>query len=227
MSELFIDYTKDPLLEELTRDYRALEAVNARALEKIADVKHTRGQRLDRKHPDARLILERERAHEVAILRLQLAAGDLLAAVQQLHVTRAKVAAGLKDFDSYSGMAGLAENNLLCADALCDAAARTFYSQARRELAVDFLARHCSAIHRLYSEPDPSADPREFVLTYSGHGSGFRFDVADAASPPPPPYLTLSEAKAEAAHWSSISCTIGGDAEIYNVRTKEVIRRWY
>jgi len=24
-----------------------------------------------------------------------------------------------------------------------------------------------------------------------------------------------------------MACTIGGDAEIYNVRTKEIIRRWY
>src|SRR5215471_10361819 len=222
MSDLFIDYSKNPLLEELTRDYRALEAVNGRVLEKIADLKQKRGQRLDRKHPDSRLILERDRAHEVALLRLQLDAADLLEALKQLHATRDKLEGGLADFRTYDGMDGLAKNNLLCAGALCDSAAGTYFSQARRELAIDYLAQHCSAIHRLHREPAPSADPREYVLKHSGHGSSFRFDGADPDAPPPPPYLTLSEAKAEAAHWASMACTIGGDAEIYNVRTKEI-----
>jgi len=170
MSDLFIDYTQNPLLEELTRDYRALEAVNGRVLEKIADLKQKRGQRLDRKHPDTRLILERDRAHEVALLRLQLHAADLLEALKRLHASRDKLEAGLADFRTDDGMDGLAKNNLLCAGALCDSAAGTYFSQARRELATDYLAQHCSAIHRLHREPAPSADPREYVLKHSGHG---------------------------------------------------------
>jgi len=42
----------------------------------------------------------------------------------------------------------------------------------------------------------------------------------------PPVWLTLAEAKREAARWCSIADTIGGDAAIYNVRTKEVLARW-
>jgi len=45
----------------------------------------------------------------------------------------------------------------------------------------------------------PASDRREWVVMYSGHGSAFRYDGADPHNPPPPPHLTLGEAKEAAA----------------------------
>lgn len=67
----------------------------------------------------------------------------------------------------------------------------------------------------------PASDRREWVVMYSGHGSAFRYDGADPHNPPPPPYLTLGEAKEAAAHWELHADTIGGRAVIKNIRTGE------
>ena len=67
----------------------------------------------------------------------------------------------------------------------------------------------------------------QWVVMASGYGSKCRFDEGDGHDIPQGPYLTLEEAKAQAAQWCSIADTIGGDAQLYNVRTKEVMSRWY
>ena len=52
---------------------------------------------------------------------------------------------------------------------------------------------------------------------------GYRFENEPGDVAPPPPYLTLAEAQRDAAHWESTADTIGGRAQIYNVRTKQIV----
>ena len=65
----------------------------------------------------------------------------------------------------------------------------------------------------------PIPEPRAFVLATSGHGSSFRFDGTDPNKPPPPPYMTEREAELAAGSWESYADTIGGRAEVIDVRT--------
>lgn len=67
---------------------------------------------------------------------------------------------------------------------------------------------------------------REWVVMSSGHGSSFRFDGGDGSQVPEGPYQTFDEAKAEGIAWEMISDTIGGSAQLYNVRTKETVGRF-
>jgi hypothetical protein len=73
---------------------------------------------------------------------------------------------------------------------------------------------------------DQSDDPREFVVLAGAGGSKLRFEEGDGSTPPPGPYLTLAEAKAEASFWVGYADTVGGDAMVYNVRTKQTISPW-
>lgn len=73
---------------------------------------------------------------------------------------------------------------------------------------------------------DQSDDPREFVVLAGAGGSKLRFEEGDGSTPPPEPYLTLAEAKAEAPFWVGYADTVGGDAMVCNVRTQQTISPW-
>lgn len=64
---------------------------------------------------------------------------------------------------------------------------------------------------------------REWVVMSSGHGSSFRFDGGDGSQVPEGPYQTFDEARADGIAWEMMSDTIGGRAQLYNVRTKETV----
>ncbi len=64
---------------------------------------------------------------------------------------------------------------------------------------------------------------REWVVMSSGHGSKFRFDGGDGTQVPEGPYQTFDEARAEGISWEMMSDTIGGQACLYNVRTKQEV----
>lgn len=60
---------------------------------------------------------------------------------------------------------------------------------------------------------------RVWEVQYSGHGSDFRHSGADPDSPPRGPHLTLDEARIDAGGWVVSADTIGGAAQLYNVKT--------
>lgn len=64
---------------------------------------------------------------------------------------------------------------------------------------------------------------REWVVMSSGHGSAFRFDGGDGNQVPEGPYLSFDEAVGEGIAWELISDTIGGRAQLYNVRTNKTV----
>lgn len=68
---------------------------------------------------------------------------------------------------------------------------------------------------------------REWCVMASGHGSAFRFDgPGDGKEVPEGPYLSYDEARSEAIAWECMSDTIGGQAQLYNVRTKQTVGRF-
>jgi len=67
---------------------------------------------------------------------------------------------------------------------------------------------------------------REWTVMSSGHGSKFRFDGGDGTEVPEGPYLTFDEARADGIDWECSADSIGGQAMLYNVRTKEQVGRF-
>lgn len=67
------------------------------------------------------------------------------------------------------------------------------------------------------------SDLREWVVMYSGHGSAFRYDEGDGSSVPSGPHLSYDEACRQASDWIGYADTIGGNAQLYNVRTGETV----
>ncbi|QQR60088.1 MAG: hypothetical protein IPG59_11580 [Candidatus Melainabacteria bacterium] len=65
---------------------------------------------------------------------------------------------------------------------------------------------------------------RIWVVQYSGWGSKFRHSGENPESPPPDPYLTLDEARIDAGGWECTADTIGGQAQLFNVKTGETTR---
>ncbi len=65
---------------------------------------------------------------------------------------------------------------------------------------------------------------RIWVVQYSGHGSKFRHSGEDPESLPLEPYLTLDEARIDAGGWECTADTIGGQAQLFNVKTGETNR---
>ena len=67
---------------------------------------------------------------------------------------------------------------------------------------------------------------REWTVMFSGHGSKFRFEGGDGTQVPEGPYLTIDEASADGADWECSADTIGGQACLYNVRTRQEVNRF-
>jgi hypothetical protein len=237
---LFIEYNSTrgenhPLLLDLTNKYLATEQALALAEQRLSELKDRRGERIlrhdleqckwrdvpDRSNP---LSLERERAYEVSQLRLELANEDLFHALHELFAVAGTIKSGLiKPVHRFAPVEeGIAQNNAVCAFDLVNQAFTRYQYVKQTQLRESRWIY--SAIHDTFRKLDePQADPREFVVMASGHGSSFRFDGPDPDQPPPGPYLTRAEADREAAHWESIADTIGGRAAIYNVRTKQIV----
>lgn len=64
---------------------------------------------------------------------------------------------------------------------------------------------------------------REWVVMSRRQGSSFCFDGEDGSKVPDGPYWTFYEARDEANAWIFFSDTIGGGAQLYNVRTNETV----
>jgi hypothetical protein len=229
---LFIAYPSDPLLASLSQNFAALVSVKDSIAAHLAEVKDRNGERIgknlsrDSRDPKTR---ERERAYEVAVLRLEIANSGLRATAAALHADVEAVRTALTEQKNSGplcfGVArAVAQNNCLCAVELIDEALSLHHTVVYKHL---FPFRwHYFGIERTFAAIDERDNPREFVVMSSGHGSKLRFDGANPDEPPAGPYLTFEEAKAEALHWCSYADTIGGGASVYNVRTKAIAQHY-
>jgi hypothetical protein len=236
MKDLFIPYSKNPLLADLTSSYEALTAVKGSIAQLVSELKARRGERIGSElshNLDDLRTRERERAYEVAAIRLEVANSGLMANTTALYNAVEAVRAALlaqSASHKYESIAfgvecGIAENNVICAVELIDEAMKLHSEVVYKQL---FPMRwHYFGIGRTFKALANAENPREWLVMASGQGSKFRFNGAgDGETPPPGPYLTRDEAVAEASHWVGYADTIGGDAQLYNVRTGET-SRWY
>jgi hypothetical protein len=242
-AELFIDYRELPQLAELTDRFHAVDTAYDTVTTLVAALKRKRGERINSRpaRPDDEHISEmlenigrnldepltrsRERAFEAAKIRVELANSALFRAIRELHVTidATKEALATNGF-SHSKLGfepeAIAQNNVVSALELADVAAALYYETVATQL--NTIRWSYFAISRTYkSVLENGVGAREWVVMASGHGSSYRFGGADPNSPPPAPYQTLAEAIAAGRHWEGIADTIGGGAQVYNVRTKE------
>lgn len=232
MQELFIPYQGKPLLADLTTSYLALCASQAAIAANLSAFKDRRGERLlkgCKRTMEDKLFRERERAYEVAALRLELAVGELKDNARVLFVASEAVRKALAEQTNYEQIgfgveAALAQNNVLCAVDMIDKALALHHEVVSKQLRP--FRWHYFGIENSFKAVDERDDPREFVVMAGAGGSKLRFEEGDGSTPPPGPYLTLAEAKAEASHWVGYADTVGGDAMVYNVRTKQSIRPW-
>jgi hypothetical protein len=229
MNNLFIECNEHPLLADLANCFGAVFQARAKVDGLVAQLKQRRGERigkdLSRDLSDP-LTRERERAYEVAAIRVELANRELFSATKSLHEAIAALDSALevpiweqRELDQVT--ASVAQNNIVCALELADQAAATFYGTEQKQLS-DFRW-HYFGISKTYSLRDSvTDDPRQYVLMAGAGGTCFRFDGGDGTQPPPAPYMTLAEAREAVWHWVGIADTIGGCAQIYNVRTRQV-----
>jgi len=233
--ELFVPYNRNPLLAELTTRFETVLAIVAKVESAVSELKACRGERIGgefNRNLGDQLTRERERVYEVAALRVELANAGLFRETRGLHnaIEAVKLAlATQKNYEliGFGVTSALAQNNVICALALVDKACAAHHDVTNKQLR---NGCHYFAINRFYESMDASAGSetaREWVVMSSGHGSKFRFDEGDGTEVPQGPYLTLEEAKAEASQWCSIADTIGGDAQLFNVRTRQPMARWY
>lgn len=232
MQELFIPYQGKPLLADLTVSFQALCGSRDAIAAFLSAFKARRGERLLKGYKrtlEDELFRERERAYEVAALRLELAVGELQSNSRALLIASDAVRKALVEQINYEQIGygvefALAENNVLCAVDLIDNALALHHEVVSKQLRP--FRGHYFAIDRSFKAIDERDDPREFVVMYSAGGSKLRFEEGDGSTPPAGPYLTLAEAKAEASHWVGYADTVGGDAMVFNVRTKQTINPW-
>jgi hypothetical protein len=224
MKDLFIQYTNphgSSALRDLTERFNACRDQLGRIEALHGEMKTARGTRLPNDHKNDELRTQRDREYDVALIRVELEQGALYATVAALHqsIATAKSAtepAGLQ-------REAIMKNNVMCAEELCKEA-MTAYFAVRRDIASDRMAGYYFGINRAFRDQPADPDPREFVVMYSGHGSAYRYENEPGDQPPPPPYLTLSEAQYDAREWESSACTIGGGAQIVNVRTGQTVQ---
>ncbi|MFA6211480.1 MAG: hypothetical protein WCT03_09530 [Candidatus Obscuribacterales bacterium] len=229
MQELFIPYDGKPILADLTTSFQALCASRDAIAAFLAAFKTRRGERLLKGYKrtmEDKFFRERERAYEVAALRLELAVGELKTNSRALFNACEAVRKALAEQKSYEQIdfgveMGVAQNNVLCAVDLIDKALALHHEVVSNQLRP--FRWHYFGIENSFKAVDESDDPREFVVMAGAHGSKQRFEEGDGTTPPAGPYLTLSEAKAEASHWVGYADTVGGDASVYNVRTKQIV----
>ncbi|CAN5561279.1 hypothetical protein BH11CYA1_BH11CYA1_25820 [soil metagenome] len=232
MQELFIPYEGKPLLAELTASFQALCLSRDSIAASLAAFKTRRGERLVKgfkRTLDDVLFRERERAYEVAAVRLELAVGELKSNSRRLYDAGTAVRKALAEQTNYEQIGfgveiALAENNVLCAVDLTDKALALHHEIVDKQLRP--FRGHYFAISRTFKAVDESDNPREYLVMYAAHASKLRFEEGDGKAIPAGPYLTLAEAKDEASHWVGYADTVGGDAAIYNVRTQETSYRW-
>jgi hypothetical protein len=223
MQELFIPYTKNPLLAELTTTFEAVCQARDLVSLRISELKTRRGERIGSKGLLGlrdKVTRERERAYDVASIRLELAADELFEALRALH----KACGLVKDAAVLEGDAGAklldigvekfaARNNVLCAIDVVDQACALHHEAVIKQLRKDrFLYGGIACAFALVDERE---DPREYVAQYAGFGRPFRFDEGDGTCVPQGPYLTLSEAKAAASAFADDFYTIGWGSPLF------------
>ena len=226
MQKLFISYNGNPLLEQLTNRFQEVCQVKDTIDILLADLKIQRDGRIGSdfsRDLDNKLTCECQRAYEVAAIRLELAQNKLMDHLRSLHLVCEKLKTALLDRDT-NGMIdfgleeAIAKNNLVCAVDVANQACALYHEVMNKQLRP--FRCHYFAIERTFKTADERTDPREYVVLYSAQGSKMRFEGGNGRVVPKGPYLTLSEAKAEALYWVSYADTVGGDAQLFNVRTK-------
>ncbi|MBK9141125.1 MAG: hypothetical protein IPM23_01415 [Candidatus Melainabacteria bacterium] len=219
--ELFIQYDKQPLLAALSADFNAVDTAVQSVADCLRKVKELKGARLPHNHPDEALRIEREHAYEVAYIRLELANTDLLAAIKALMKSSADIEANLGEFagDERSRTFAyredpIARSNVVCARRLIEEATTLHYRVDIYPEEETTTARYHFAIGRLYKDkPDTG---RHFVVAYGGGYGRTSVDRNWAATGP---YMTRQEAERSAGGWISFADTIGGSADVIDVRT--------
>ncbi|MCA9801413.1 MAG: hypothetical protein KC777_05475 [Cyanobacteria bacterium HKST-UBA02] len=219
--ELFIQYDKQPLLAALSADFNAVDTAFQAVADYLRKVKELKGARLPQSHADEALRIEREHAYEVAYIRLELANTDLLSAIKALMKSSADIEANLGEYagDEKSRAFAyredpIARNNVVCARRLIEEATTLHYRVDIYPEEETTTARYHFAIGRLYKDkPDTG---RHFVVAYGGGYGAMPVDRNWAANGP---YMTREEAERSAGGWISIADTIGGCADVIDVRT--------
>lgn len=227
--ELFINDRRHEALAALAEAFDAVLAGMTALDEQVTHLKARRGERITDRHPHDDLTQVRERAYEVAFIRVTLAHDGLLALVGKLHeaVQRVRTEIINGDEGTFYSIRPTAKNNVMCAIELADAACVLYHETNQKQLWVT-CAGYTFAIDRLYKKVDEVGEnPREWIVIGSAWGGSSHQSEVDKVKNNPPPYMTLSEAQAEAGRWVGIADTIGGDAVLYNVRTGEHRLRWY
>jgi hypothetical protein len=242
MNALFIEYTKNPLLAALTEHYisveRSIESLNQLAVE--LKTRRDEGAELERvtlTEKNVVAVLDASltglRACDVAAIRLEIALtgfreklGDLFKAIEAVKAVLKSP--NVFEFIAYGAELGVAQNNVICASELLDKSCTLEHEIIYKRLLTKSRWTYfgIGGLYATLVAGEGKANPREFVIKASGHGSKYRFDGENPDSPPPGPYMTFEEAAATARHWCSYADTIGGDASIYNVRTGEEIHRY-
>lgn len=218
--DLFIDYRGNTAIERHCQRYRHTENTVVEVEQLLLRLQDAKGKRIrDGKHEKCQ---ERERAYEVAFLRMQLAVRQRLhGSIARLIQSSDTLAAAVKDRSkaeleiSYSE-APIAWNNVVCGRELIDKASALYFRLTNYPEEGGTSATCCFAIKRMFDNPVDFG--RHFVLAYSGHGSAYRYETADGETLPSPPYMTKEEAERCAGSWESYACTIGGGADVRDIR---------
>lgn len=142
MQELFIPYQGKPLLADLTTSYLALCASHAAISANLSAFEDRRAERLlkgCKRTMEDKLFRERERAYEVAALRLELAIGELKHNARALFVASEAVRKALAEQTYYEQIGfgvevALAQNNVLCAVDMIDKAFALHHEVVSKQL---------------------------------------------------------------------------------------------
>ena len=239
MTALFILYTKNPLLADLTQHFIAVGEVTDSVNRLAADLKARQDERAQLnkvKLTETNVVamlgtaLIGLRAYDVAAIRLEIELSELRSKLSDLFKVVEAVREALRspnvlEFIAWGNECAIAQNNVICAIELLDKSCALEHEVIYKQLFIESRWIYFG-IRRMYASLEAgenNANPREFVIKASGHGSKYRFDGENPDSPPPGPYMTFEEAAAKARHWCGYADTIGGDAAVCNVRTDEEI----
>ena len=241
--DLFIDYTKHPDFKSLTDCYRTTEALITKVEEALALVQKKKRERLPRSQANIAKngYRQRERAYEVAYLKMELENDELHSSILRLIDITELVAKGAErkneeyrnfNFDVYS----IARNNVVCARDLIEAATKLYYRiTIRPPERVPTAEFHFSIDDAFKKKPDRG---RYFFVESSGRS--YNFPLGEDTCPdstyrslavditvrspeelPLPPYMTEDEAKREEDALEIYFSTFGGSFRIRDLRKLE------
>lgn len=241
--DLFIDYTKHPELKTLTECYRITEGLMTKVEEALAIVQKKKRERLPWSQANIIKIdyRQRERAYEVAYLKMELENYELHSAILRLIDITELVAekAERKDGEDRSfnyDVYPIARNNVVCARDLIEATTQLYYRITIRPPERATTAKYHFSINDAFKKkPDRG---RYYFVESSGRSYNFPpgedtcpdstyssraidITVRSPEELPSPPYMTEDEAIREKDSQEIEFSTIGGSFRIRDLRMLE------